>query len=98
MKHVYLYLIVFLLIAGFVVGHFYNLRLRITNPLPKKSEIVLYDSLDNLVAFKEHHKWVILDDEGAVKVLEKEIYRLYKINNYVAFKYDSLLKIQNYEH
>ncbi len=63
--------------------------------------VTVYDSLKNVIAYKDKNQWIVIDQQGTVTTLEKEIYRLNAIANkmqQINFKikkdYDSLLKVK----
>ena len=43
--------------------------------------VAVYDSLKNVLAYKNEKRWIILKEQDAMLTLEKEIYRLNAIAN-----------------
>jgi hypothetical protein len=43
--------------------------------------VTVYDSLKNVIAYKDKKRWILINEQGTVLTLEKEIYRLTEIAN-----------------
>lgn len=61
--------------------------------LPSRADIVLYDSLGNIVAFKHKKEWTVLNEKQTAEALLKEIIRINQNDQIILRKLDSVTRI-----
>ncbi len=82
------------IISALAIGFYFDIQHHLKPVVIGPSTVAVYDSLKNVIAYKEKNRWIILQEQGTLLTLEKEIYRLNAIAGQME-KINQRLKVQN---